>query len=704
MTNLVQTIWRRSIVFSVLAACLHASTPQAFALESFEAASGSNLVTTARIYDAMDALAGDEPNRYAQAVSILQIARNFTRTKATANYIEDAIKALSSTSPTNNRHFPNAVRTREAVTSLRAALQTNRVRLNQSSASESLLLEKLILTHLMPSQASEVKIQFEGISREDALTNLAAYLMDSRAAQYDPDVALLVNQRPLEGEPYAYEQYYPDMTFILPTQTFSAAGSSMSTAQLRDLAEELSSIGTEMIAESGAPMKINVRAKGSDLELWIEVKGFQYLPMVEDLLQNSLSLANGNRYLWGIANGIESLAAFASAQEMGNNPSARAFMEKLAARLGTVEDAFRLKVLENRWSRPTVETVRTMVNRSHEMYVARLERNLARTLDRMRAQNSALAEMEAAQAKTARWIEGAKVRHALTLKEIDGAVKALESDAKFNKLDYVKKSFARFRAAESAAASALSKMSIVRSGMAALSGGRWAITANRLLATVSISTAAYYAFKAKMDLSRTTDPGTRRQIKEVYGVKMANALIYLVPAVGELAALLDVGGWVIETTVFKLAGYDGTLPRTESVLRKGLEWVENLGFRMGGMTRFKVDLVETQEALGIVPFYGKTASGQYSGRTLVEARRSLLNARQTATEDARVQAVAALQKLEDQLATSSRKFVALVLWLNDLTGSRYNSELGDFHDQLMKELFDRQNGYYSSAQGLLLTQ
>ena len=612
---------------------------------------------SAFIYSAMDELQSDASDKFEKAVSILMIARDHAPNDTAKSAVKSAVSAITDWRKEEAKNFPTNDSVSSATQSLQSALHNSRISLNQSYPEENALVKKLIATHLFPGHEDKVTIQYDGIPEEDGNVLLLTYFTDPRSVKYDPDVAAFVTGKNLDGSDSKAQ-----IKFTLSGEKFDL----QSAKQGKEIQATLQSVMSQL--DPAIPIRQNATVVNNRLYVSVEVLGMQYAPVISSYLKETLAIGNGNRYIFGAANGLEAVERFLQSQSFGGQGVLVKGADALANSLNTIEKGLRSKLLSARWVVATPDTVKATLQKASALKIAHEQANLESVLAAMKESGATEEEIAARTAKTAKWVESANKELAASLAKVEKSVTEVEGSPAYADANHLGKADMRLAASESA-------------------GETRVVTLDRALKAATFLIAGYYLYEGTNQMLRTQDSAERWLIWQNYGMIVADKLIYAVPAIGEIAVAIDIGSFTINHTIAKMFDANITLPNTSALMDKIPHLSEDVGFWLGHSSRFQFYLENELVALQI-PAMGKKPSGEMTDYNKMQFEK---NARDSAAEE----------KFSDALKAQSLKYLLLIQALNDRLENGRNQEFGKFEEELNHDLYAQTTGYITSSDTLL---
>jgi hypothetical protein len=612
---------------------------------------------SAFIYSAMDELQSDASDKFEKTLAILMIAKEHAPNDTAMSAVKSAVSAITDWRKQEAENFPTNDSVSSATQSLQSALHNSRISLNQSYPEESALVKKLIATHLFPGHEDKVTIQYDGIPEVAGEILLLTYFTDPRSVKYDPDVAAFVTGKNLDGSDSKTQ-----IKFTLSGEKFDL----QSAKQGKEIQATLQGIMSQL--DPAIPIRQNATVVDNRLYVSVEVIGMQYAPVISSYLKETLAVGNGNRYIFGAANGLEAVERFLQSQSYGGQAVLTKGADALASSLNTIEKGLRSKLLSARWVTATPDTVKATLQKASALKIAHEQANLESALAAMKESGASEEGIAARTAKTAKWVQDAKDELAGSLAKIEKSVTDVEASPAYAEANQLGKSDMKLGAAESA-------------------GGIRVVTLDRALKAATFVIAGYYLYEGTNQMMRTQDPAERYLIWQNYGMKVADTLIYAVPAIGEIAVAIDIGSFTINHTIAKMLDSDVTLPNTGALMDKIPRWSEDVGFWLGNSSRFQFYLQNELISLQI-PAMGKKPSGEMTDHNKMLLEKSV--------SDPSAQA-----KFSDELKALSLKYLLLIQALNDRLENGRNQEFGKYEEVLNHDLYDATIGYMTTSGTLI---
>ncbi len=521
------------------------------------------------VHSAIEQLEGKNPQRFDIALNHALLAKEYAINSPARELVEDAAKAMVDWRRPEAA-FPSDSNVSLAATYLKNSLRHNRINLNRSSRDELALMKKLIKVHLFPAAFDKVEMTFEGIDESRAIVLLATYLVDPRAAQYDPEVRALVTGERGDGAPATQR-----VKFVVGGETYDLPANQ----DAQEMVEKIQA-SAKKILDSSLPIRPLVSANANQVMISFEIFGFKNIPIVETYVRSVLSIANGNRYIYGAAEKLASLSKAIQTGAVTAPAGLQGVAERTAAAIDVVETVMRSKMMSAGWVEPTVDVIRARLAKGAEIDKSRIAKLLDMDLQNLKNIGATPAEIAARQEQAASAVKAVDQALNGKLGSVDKALGALESSGKLGGKAANVQSSMKLQVAEQAA-------------------GVKVITWDRAIKGLSLLITAVHVYNGFQQMSRTPDPAEKLMIWRKTGVKIIHALIYFVPVVGEIASAIDIGGWVLEATVFKMLNIEYDIPDVAALLHLLINWVEDLGYRAGGSTRFGVLKGKFEEALRV---------------------------------------------------------------------------------------------------------
>lgn len=618
------------------------------AISSINASADTQLFRT-KIYEAQEILPVPKFGAFREAVGRLNIARELTENAIAQQEVISAIGVLT------DRNLDDSDRIKKTNEHLESALRNERVKIKGEKTLAGESLEALLMATMFGDVSEKIQIRSEKHGKEQLLTLLATYLADARAAKFDPDVRDLVENK--------------EVSFILPPEKIPLSEGIDKKIFVAELKDQVKGMVSDDLPIS---FKVST-SKTGEVMIEIEMKGLDAVSFVETWVRNPLMLANGNRYIFSVANGIESLSTSIKSQYLGHNTTIQKLANSLATKLlDPAEDILRNKLISEKWSPESVEIVKKQIEQATSITIAHMKKNLDRTLEKLNSALGTEQEIAAAKARTEGWIKNAEEKLKASMQNIDNAVAELQKTEGYMKASTAEKSAMRVAAAEKAGNTKL-----------------WSW--RRCLVYVSAALSTYYIYQWSVQTYRNDDPKAQQAINEKYGVKLINTMLYFVPAVGELAFAIDfLGNWAMNF-VLKTAEFQLRIPSVENLLHMGIDGLVKVALELRGIREFDILKHETQLALKISPF--KDGKGLWWDADIVKKASEL-------KDSASFTAEAKQLELNKTVKKSAYKYLTLYYTLN----SRFPDEqenLGKFYEDILSQWKNTDSNFVTSGMSLL---
>jgi hypothetical protein len=202
---------------------------------------------------------------------------------------------------------------------------------------------------LFPSNPKAVSINFDGVDKDHALILLMSYLADRRAMKYDPEVRELLTAVRSDGAPSPMK-----VKFTVQGESFTAPPDANANDVAKQIQDEMNSSLSGKV-----PMHTRIRVVGDQMLMSYEVIGFKYAPTVDWWMKNTLSLSQGNRYLFKIGTTAERLSVWASSVDAAGKPMLEAAMKSISNGADLVQKSlqYRLVTVAESWVEPGYKSV-----------------------------------------------------------------------------------------------------------------------------------------------------------------------------------------------------------------------------------------------------------------------------------------------------------------------------------------------------------
>jgi hypothetical protein len=655
---------------------------------------------TESVYEALDAIDSQEFEKHKKALEYLLHADEFAYELQARKEIRDASKILMRFSTSGNNEPPTPAELAQLRAVLGTALIANRVTLNSSYLDESLLLENLMKVRFFKENYEQVKVTYENTTRDKAMSLVLAYLVDPRAAKYDPQVAALLTGKNLDGS-----NSDSKLVFHLPEQVIP-------TPEGRDSAEVAVELEKDFEAIfAGTPFKPHVRSVSTTcMILSMEVWGMEYAGMVEFWLRNSVAMYHGNRYLSWLSVALEKTSILANSSSAQG--TLRTLIESTAAPLAQTSKLIkeRLSVLTKGWVDINeekligleIERFSDRIYRAeHEGQMATLEQKMATAKkygfnEQKQLRDLVTGEVTVTEKGAWFWDKKDTLAHKqhwyfeLTKEASDWVnqhrgkmdeLKAVEGDAAVVKWDFLDKmnrtaqELEQVRLGDAWQKETLAKaQDRLELSAAEKIFGQKVITYDRLVYYTTGAIAAYHLFRGAKQLYITQSKDERSLVYEEFVPKLMNDLLYFWPPALELAVSWDVGWSILNTTLLKMLG-NFEVGNIESVFRWGYnKAMEAKSLVFHGMSRFEVQRQELETTLAIPQFH------QVQGKWTFDALDKLLASKPE-------QLAANRKQLREEVGQLASKYAALLYILNDRARNRYEKKLGRYEAELNRAYF-----------------
>ena len=142
---------------------------------------------------------------------------------------------------------------------------------------------------------------------------------------------------------------------------------------------------------------------------------------------------------------------------------------------------------------------------------------------------------------------------------------------------------------------------------------------------VVIGISVYYVVEGAVQWSRAQSKDEAEKIAQIYGVKAANNLLYAVPGVNSLAFAWNITMSGLSFGGDKILDYDFPDLSTERALNLLVDKSDDVGFYLGGTTRFKFYRDNLTIKQGLFPLY-KNDVGYWTGIELKILEAAMANA------------------------------------------------------------------------------
>lgn len=608
----------------------------------------------AKVYDVMDVLQASQYGKFREAVRLLTVTKDVTTKSEAQDEVIHAIKMLSGRSKEDSSDLVDKVNAH-----LQSALTKDRFLISEDKAMGIEALEKLLLVQLLGNIGPKIKFKTNNINKAEALSLLLTYLTDRRSAKYDPDVKELISGSSDKG-----------LFFVLPDEPVAAPEG----VNKRDFVNELKAQVKELVPADGTiQFKVKLSKLGEIL-IHAEVKGLEAIGFIETWVRNPLMLANGNRYMFAAANGLESLSTKIKSQYLGNNTSVQKLAQTFATKvLDPAEDVLRNRLISEKWSPASVGMVKKQLEQQTNITIEHMKKNLEMRLERLKGAFETPEEIASTRARTETYIKNAEDKLKQSLANIDKAVQDLEKTEVYLKASPEQRSAMRVAAAEK-------------------TGGTKLWNWQTSLRYVSLVIATYYIYEWVIQTYRNDDPKLTPIINEKYGVKFINTMLYIVPVIGEAAIAIDYIGNLAVNFILKQAEVKLRIPSVEEILQFGIDGMVSAGLALRGIREFDVTKSELMHELKISSF--KDGSGAWHDRDLID-KAMLIRDDQNLTAENKQAALA------EELKVVAGKHIILFYELN----SKFPDELdrlGRFHEELLGQWRSGEMGLVNNSYSLLM--
>ncbi len=710
----------KQISFRSLLAIWIPAVAVALSFLALSQARAAPLQFTESIYEALDAVESQDFGKYKKSLEYLLHADEFAYRVEARDKVRQAAKVLLSyanktaTAPTDSElaNLKNM---------LGDALIANRVTLNSTYLEESKLLENLMKVRFFKENYDRVQVTYENTTRDKAMSLILAYLVDPRAAKYDPEVAALLTGKNLDGSDSDHK-----IVFHLPEQIIATPAGRNSAEVAAELQKDFEGI------LQGTPFKPHIRElTGDSVTLTLELAGLEYLGVAEFYLRNVLAMVHGNRWLLKAANGLEYLSINANSPSLQGplKTLAQASAQPLATMAGTIKD--RLKLATKGFVDVTDEKVVALETERAADAIYRLpdpsklasseqkaaiikQYGLNMVDDAVKDSAGNIIKQESSGAW--KWVQG-------ELKDAAGNVikkdqwyyvltdQSLEFIAKYkDDLELLEKDFGPAGAIKLNFLTRLQHLATelenlrrspewrklmgnpngqerLEVKMAEEALGIKVATYDWTVKVLTGGIALFHTWRLGKQSARAQSTDERRLIREEYIPKIFTDLLYIHPAVMEGAVCWEFGFTFLNHTLFKMLG-GIQVPDIESSAR----WAYRTGIEamywMRGTTRFKEQKKELEKTLQIPEF------SQRHGKWTFPALDQVFDSKPE-------ELVAKKTELREQLGQVASKYAALLYILNDRSQNRYERVLGQYESDLNRSFFIDAGSFMSNIKGAL---
>jgi len=608
-----------------------------------------------RIFDAFD-----DSHNIAEALSDLSTAKELATNPSSLEEVKAAIALYAHYSGENGQGELSPSDSDEIRSHLQSALRKDRVKLGTTNASTIESMKRYLLAEVFPDQKvgeNALQLRFENISDADAMSLIGLYHSDPRSLRYDQDVAEIitgVSENPKKAK----------AVFLLPPVILEGNSTEEAHAVEETLNQDFNKIASQEM-----PVLVHAATIGGKLTVNIEVKGYQYASYAQTLLRTLFTAANGNRYLFKLANVAETGSDFFTSVNWLGMDQLNALSLKSARTFTTIENALRSQAVSGRWYNPDENTVIKHAQALRDLRVKHMQANLERDVKLLKSSDAPPETIAARESKTATWIANQDHNLARIKQTVTNAVRGLKSSPAFATLSREQQANEVLKTAKEA------------SGIKFIPTLSWAVV------FCSTVVSSYYAVEWVLQAHREKDPVLRQQINERYGSQLAASLLYLVPVAGEAEIAYDAGGFLLEHGARAL-NFDLKIPRTSDLILRLTEHAGDpiLWYRHINRMQMFITNELVEESVPMLPTQIKT--GEYVDFFVLKVRQARMFNEDIAQTK---------QKLLTHVKQLGQKYLLYSYVVSNKVGGHYNRDADDFFWQNTKALTTPGNGYFDIA-------